>query len=72
MQFRFALRIERVNPLAQGELDFRFAFAHTGEGTFGGVAARRDNALELAAADNVKAAAEPGEGAQDGEVGVGF
>ena len=37
-----------------------------------GIAARRNDALQFAAADDVKTAAEIGEHAQHGEVGVGL
>ena len=72
LQLRLALGVERIDALPQGELDFAFRLAHAGEGASARVAAGRHHPLQLAAADDVESAAEPGQHAQHGQVGVGL
>ena len=50
--------------------NFTFGLADAREDAFARVAARRDDALQLARAHDVKTRAQIGERAQDGEVGV--
>ena len=72
LQFRLALGIERINTLPQGEFNFGLRFADAGEDALARVAARRDDALQFAAADDVEAAAEIRQRAQYGQIGIGF
>ena len=72
LQLRLALGVEGINALPQGELDLAFRLAHAGKGAAARVAAGRDHPLQLAAADDVEAAAQPGQRAQHGQVGVGL
>ena len=72
LQFRFALAVEGVNVLPQGEFNFLFRLAHAGEDAAARVAAGGDDALQVAGADDVEAAAGIGEHAEHGEVRVGF
>ena len=58
LQFRLALDVERINVLPQREFNFRLRFAHAGKNALARVAARRDDAPQFAAADDVEAAAE--------------
>ena len=72
LQLRLALRVEGVDPPIEGELDFAFRLAHARKGASARVAAGRDHPLQFASADDVEPAAQPGQRAQDGLVGVGF
>ena len=72
LQLRLALSIERIDPLPQGELDFAFGLAHAGKGALAGVAPGRHHPLQLAAADDVEPAAQPGQRPQHGLVRVGL
>ena len=58
LQFRLALGVEGINALPQGKFNFAFRFADAGEDASARVAARRDDPLQFAAADDVEAAAE--------------
>ena len=58
--------------LAQGELDFLLRLAHAGENAGARVAARGDDAPQFAGADDVEAAAQIGQDAQDGQIGIGL
>ena len=71
-QFRLAFRIEGVNAPAQGKGDLRLRLAHAREDAEPRIAAGGDDAAQLAFADDVKAGAQPGQGTQDGQIGIGF
>ena len=71
-QFRFAFHVKTVDALAQGEGDLVLSLTHTGKDTFARVATGGNDALDLAAAHGIKAAAQIRQRAHDAEVGVGF
>ena len=48
------------------------ALAHAGEDAGAGVAAGGQHALQFSAADDVEAAAQIGQGAEDGQIGIGL
>ena len=58
LQFRLALGVERVNVLPQRKFNFVLGFANAREDAPARVAARRDDALQFAAADDVEAGAQ--------------
>ncbi len=68
MQFRFALGVERINVLPQREFDFAFRLSNARKNAFARVAARRDDALQFAAAHNVEARAEIRQRPQNGKI----
>ena len=72
MQFSLGLGVEAVDALLEGVFDFVAGFTDTGEGAFGGIATGLDDAVEFASGDDVKAAAELGDGVEHGEIGVGL
>ena len=70
LQFRFALDVEGINIFLQREFNLRPGFAHAGEDALTRVAARRDDPLQFAAADDVETGTKIGQRAQHGEVRV--
>ena len=72
LQFRFALGVERINVLPQRKFNFVLRFSHARENAPARVAARRHDPPQFAPAHDVEAAAEVGERAQDGKIGIGF
>src|SRR5207237_6810640 len=68
VQLRFAFNVERINAAAQREFNFRFGLADSGESASPRRSARCDHAAQFALADDVEAATEVGECAQDSEV----
>ena len=54
-QLRFALDVEAVYMLIEGVLDFLTRLAHAGERALGRITTRRQDAMKLAAGNDVKA-----------------
>src|SRR5207244_2165095 len=71
-QFRLAFNVEAVNSTAERKFDFTLRLADTGENAFLRRTARRQNATQFAFADDVEAAAQLCQSADDGGVGVGL
>ena len=71
-QFRLGLAVETMNAAFERILDLIRRFSHPGEHHLRRVAARFQNAEQLAAGDNVEARTRPRQQPQDRQVGVGF
>jgi hypothetical protein len=69
-QFAARLDVEAEDALLDGQADVRLGLAHAREHHLARVAPSGDHALQLAARDDVEAAAQAGEQVEDGEVGV--
>ena len=72
LEFGDGLGVDAVDVVFEGILEFVAGFADAGEGALGAAAAGLEDAVELATGDDVEAAAEFVEEAEDGEVAVGF
>ena len=72
VDFGQALDVEAFDAGFEGVADFVAAFADAGKHGFGRVAAGGNHARQLAAGNDVEAAAQFGKMAQDAEVAVGF
>ena len=70
VQLRFAFDVESINAAAQREFNFLFGLAHAGKRAFPRRSAGGNHAAQFALADDVEAATQVGESAQDSEVGV--
>ena len=72
LQFGDRLHVETANTRRQRLPDFSCGLAHAGEHNTGRVAAGTQHARQLAAGDDVETAAQPRQGLQHRQVGVGL
>ena len=72
LQFGFRFHVDLKNPGVQRRRQFLAGLADAGKDDARSRNARRQGALEFATGNHVGAGAEPGEDANDGDVGIGF
>ena len=70
VQLRLGLGVEAVDALLESVLDFVAGFTNAGEGAFRGIATSLDDAVEFASRDDVKAAAELGDGVEHSDIRI--
>ena len=68
VQFGLRLGIEAVDALLQGVFDLIASLADASKGTLGGITTGLDDAVEFAGGNDVKTAAELGDGVENGDV----